>query len=179
MFTYTFTTIPYRTKRLKHIHQNGMRSFVGNAFFSLRSTYQIVSTHFMCRCKKCVLLPQFWLTWYFETPLCYIFIRSLYRLWKPKIFQETHFCCTDSFSGHKNVIGKLNKPKKKLTLAARVSLSPDSPTQMFRHNLRICKSRITFLLGSFLIFCSPALAGAGLAAGYSKKKGKYWQFCIS
>lgn len=42
------------------------------------------------------------------------------------------------------------------TLAARVSLSPDSPTQMFRHNLRICKSRITFLAGSFLIFLAES-----------------------
>lgn len=31
------------------------------------------------------------------------------------------------------------------TLAALVSLSPDSPTQMFRHNLRIRRSRIMFL----------------------------------
>lgn len=31
------------------------------------------------------------------------------------------------------------------TLAARVSLSPDSPTQMFKHNLRILNSRIRFL----------------------------------
>merc|ERR1711946_87954 len=31
------------------------------------------------------------------------------------------------------------------TLVALVSLSPDSPTQMFRHNLRIRRSRIMFL----------------------------------
>lgn len=38
------------------------------------------------------------------------------------------------------------------TLAARVSLSPDSPTQIFKHNFRIFKSRITFLLGSLPAF---------------------------
>lgn len=62
---------------------------------------------------------------------------------------------------------KLNKNRcttLELTLAARVSLSPDSPTQMFRHNLRICKSRITFLDGSFFIFLAPAGA-ACVAAG--------------
>lgn len=59
-----------------------------------------------------------------------------------------------------------------LTLAARVSLSPDSPTQMFKHNLRMCKSRIIFLVGSFLIFCSPALAGADFGAGYIVQKMK-------
>ena len=31
------------------------------------------------------------------------------------------------------------------TLPARVNLSPDSPTQMFRHNLRILRSLMTFL----------------------------------
>merc|ERR1711994_1008453 len=39
------------------------------------------------------------------------------------------------------------------TLAALVSLSPDSPTQMLRHNLRIFVSRIAFLaLDSATIF---------------------------
>lgn len=53
----------------------------------------------------------------------------------------------------------------KVTLAARVSLSPDSPTQMFKHNFRIRNSRIGFLAGSFLIFFP---AGEGLtAAGYT------------
>lgn len=53
---------------------------------------------------------------------------------------------------------------RSLTLAARVSRSPDSPTQMFRHNLRMCRSRITFLVLSDFVFlgCSAATV---LAAG--------------
>ena len=41
------------------------------------------------------------------------------------------------------------------TFAARVSLSPDSPTQMFKQSLRMRTSRITFLdesFGSFRTF---------------------------
>lgn len=52
------------------------------------------------------------------------------------------------------------------TFAARVNLSPDSPTQMFKHNLRICRSRITFLAGSFLIFAGLSPAAVGLTAGW-------------
>ncbi|KYM85416.1 hypothetical protein ALC53_04659 [Atta colombica] len=43
----------------------------------------------------------------------------------------------------------------KSTLAARVKRSPDSPTQIFRHNFRIRTSRIIFLDASleFYIYC--------------------------
>lgn len=64
-------------------------------------------------------------------------------------------------------VNKNRCAKFEITLAARVSLSPDSPTQMFKHNLRICKSRITFLAGSFFIFLAPAGA-ACVAAGCLK-----------
>lgn len=59
-----------------------------------------------------------------------------------------------------------------LTFAARVNLSPDSPTQMFRHNLRICSSRITFFAGSVLIFAGLSPAAVGLTAGCKAKKKK-------
>lgn len=45
--------------------------------------------------------------------------------------------------------------KSKHTLAARVSLSPDSPTQMFKHNLRILNSRMRFLAFSEALALSP------------------------
>lgn len=61
----------------------------------------------------------------------------------------------------------LRMENEEFTLAARVSLSPDSPTQMFKHNLRICKSRITFLAGSFLIFLAES-AWVGLTAAGCK-----------
>jgi hypothetical protein len=50
----------------------------------------------------------------------------------------------------------------KVTLAARVSLSPDSPTQIFKHSFLILTSRITFFeasLGSFFVFLAVAFAG--------------------
>lgn len=50
------------------------------------------------------------------------------------------------------------------TLAARVSLSPDSPTQMFRHSFLMCRFLITFLelsLGAFFSFLSFFNAGGG------------------
>jgi len=46
------------------------------------------------------------------------------------------------------------------TLAALVSLSPDSPTQMFRHSLRMCRSRMEFFdlsLTSFFSFFTTAI----------------------
>lgn len=43
-----------------------------------------------------------------------------------------------------------------LTLAARVNLSPDSPTQMFRQSLRILRSRIMF----FALSLDAPVAGA-------------------
>lgn len=63
-----------------------------------------------------------------------------------------------------------------LTFAARVNLSPDSPTQMFRHNLRICSSRITFFLGSVLIFAGLSPAAVGFTAGWhaEKRRKKSW-----
>ena len=44
------------------------------------------------------------------------------------------------------------------TLAALVSLSPDSPTQMFTHNLRMRNVLITFLVLSFTSFFFVILA---------------------
>lgn len=58
-----------------------------------------------------------------------------------------------------------------LTLAARVNLSPLSPTQMLRHNLRMCNSLITFLdlsLISLLSFLAGAAALGAAATGYKK-----------
>merc|ERR1712047_62668 len=43
--------------------------------------------------------------------------------------------------------------KDSKTFAARVSLSPDSPTQMFKHNLRILNS----LMGFFAFFSATIL----------------------
>ena len=59
------------------------------------------------------------------------------------------------------------------TLAARVSLSPDSPTQMFRHNLRILTSRMTFLDASFgslrtFTFLPGFFTGAACLASYEE-----------
>lgn len=51
------------------------------------------------------------------------------------------------------------------TLAARVNLSPDSPTQMLRHNLRILTSRMGFL---DLSFFTPSLAAGAAFAFYTK-----------
>lgn len=73
---------------------------------------------------------------------------------------------TKQFARKESIVERWGAIGGKLTLAARVSLSPDSPTQMFRHNLRICRSRITFFVLSFLILgCSAAALAGVFAAG--------------
>lgn len=73
---------------------------------------------------------------------------------------------TKQFARKESIVERWGATGGKLTLAARVSLSPDSPTQMFRHNLRICRSRITFFVLSFLILgCSAAALAGVFAAG--------------
>lgn len=57
------------------------------------------------------------------------------------------------------------------TLAARVSLSPDSPTQMFKHNFRICKSRIMFF--DFCSFFSFAVWACVLPASLRGVPGAF------
>lgn len=52
------------------------------------------------------------------------------------------------------------------TLAARVSLSPDSPTQMFRQSLRMCRSRMGFFAGSRLILGSFLAAACKTSNGH-------------
>ena len=68
-----------------------------------------------------------------------------YRLLTCQLFQN--------LKQNKTLIPHFHLLQYQITLAALVSLSPDSPTQIFRHSLRIRNSRITFLVLSFLTSC--------------------------
>lgn len=72
------------------------------------------------------------------------------------------------------LIVPLSGYKGKFTFAALVSLSPDSPTQIFKHNLRMCKS----LMGFFVLSLTSRFSFfATFATGYKecKKYQTLWQ----